>query len=287
VAGGGELVREPLRIGARPEEAGGAVGKQGPEEEAHRSGAPIVLYAAAYNAPAVMDLSIIIPAYNEAARLGPTLERILAYRSGRGLACEVRVVDDGSTDETAEVVAAFADRGVDLYRQDQNRGKGAALRAGVLASRGDRVLLVDADLSTPIEDLERLEPHLTEAQVVLGSRAVPGANVTLHQPFYRELMGRIFNRLIRILGVRGFQDTQCGFKLLDGEAARRLFADLKTDRFAYDVELVWLARRYGYQVAEVGVTWANSPRSSVDPLKDSARMIWDVLVMRLRHRGRR
>src|SRR5262249_12291622 len=154
---------------------------------------------------------IVIPAYNEAARLGPTLERVLAYLAGRGLDCEVRVVDDGSTDGTAEVAGAFAGRGGDLYRHDRNLGKGAALRSGVLASRGERVLLVDADLSTPIEDLERLEPHLAQTQVVLGSRAVPGANVTVHQPFYRELMGRIFNRLIRILGVRGFHDTQCGF----------------------------------------------------------------------------
>jgi dolichyl-phosphate beta-glucosyltransferase len=234
-----------------------------------------------------MDLSIVIPAYNEALRLGPTLERILAYLAGRGLAHEILVVDDGSDDGTAEVAAAFANQGVALHRQGRNRGKGAALRAGVLASRGAEVLLVDADLSTPIEDLERLEPYLAGAQVVLGSRSVPGANVTLHQPFYRELMGRIFNVLIRLLGVRGFRDTQCGFKLLDGEAARQIFGDLRTDRFAFDVEMVWLARRLGYRVAEVGVTWANSPRSSVDPIQDSARMIWDVLMMRLRHRGKR
>jgi dolichyl-phosphate beta-glucosyltransferase len=234
-----------------------------------------------------MDLSIVIPAYNEAARLGPTLERILGYLAGQADAGEILVVDDGSTDGTAEVAESFAGRGVILKRQDRNRGKGAALRSGVLASRGAAVLLVDADLSTPIEDLERLRPHLAAAAVVLGSRSVPGANVTQHQPFYRELMGRIFNRLIRTLGVRGFHDTQCGFKLLDGEVARQLFAALLIDRFAYDVELVWLAQRCGYRVVEVGVTWANSPRSSVDPVTDSARMIWDVAMMRWRHRGQR
>jgi dolichyl-phosphate beta-glucosyltransferase len=232
-----------------------------------------------------MDLSIVIPAYNEAARLAPTLERVLDYLAGRKLSSEVLVVDDGSADRTAEVAAGFAGRGVRLLSQGANRGKGAALRSGVLASRGERVLLLDADLSTPIEDLERLSPHLAEAQVVLGSRAAPGANVTVHQPIYRELMGRTFNLLIRLLGVRGFRDTQCGFKLLDGEVARRLFQDLKTERFAYDVELVWLAQRRGYRVVEVGVTWANSPRSSVDPIQDSARMLWDVAVMRFRHRG--
>jgi dolichyl-phosphate beta-glucosyltransferase len=234
-----------------------------------------------------MDLSIVIPAYNEAARLGPTLERILGYLAGQKIAAEVLVVDDGSTDRTAAVAESFAGRGVVLLRQDRNRGKGAALRSGVVASRGAAVLLVDADLSTPIEDLERLRPYLAGAELVLGSRAVPGANILQHQPIYRELMGRTFNLLIRAVGVRGFHDTQCGFKLLDGEAARQLFADLSVDRFAYDVELVWLARRRGYRIAEVGVTWANSPHSSVDPLKDSARMIWDIVVMRLRHRGRK
>jgi dolichyl-phosphate beta-glucosyltransferase len=232
-----------------------------------------------------MDLSIVIPAYNEATRLGPTLERILAYLAGQPLAGEILVVDDGSTDGTVAVAESFAARGVVLHRQDRNRGKGAAVRSGVLASRGTQVLLVDADLSTPIEDVERLRPHLAEAQVVLGSRSVPGANVTQHQPFYRELMGRTFNLLIRIFGVRGFHDTQCGFKLLDGEVARALFPVLLVERFAYDVELVWLAQRQGYRVVEVGVTWANSPRSSVDPLRDSARMIWDVAVLRWRHRG--
>jgi dolichyl-phosphate beta-glucosyltransferase len=234
-----------------------------------------------------MDLSIVIPAYNEAARLGPTLERILGYLAGQEIIAEILVVDDGSADATAAVAESFAGRGVVVKRQDRNRGKGAALRAGVLASRGVAVLLVDADLSTPIEDLERLRPYLARAEVVLGSRAVAGANVTQHQPIYRELMGRIFNLLIRLLGVRGFRDTQCGFKLLQGEAARLLFADLLVDRFAYDAEMVWLACRRGYRVVEVGVTWANSPHSSVHPIRDSSRMIWDVALMRLRHRGRR
>jgi len=235
--------------------------------------------------PPAMDLSIVIPAYNEAARLAPTLARILDYLQERKIPAEILVVDDGSTDGTAMVAETFAPRGVQVHRQGRNHGKGAALRAGVLASQGAQVLLVDADLSTPIEDLERLRPHLAQAQVVLGSRAAPGANVTIHQPFYRELMGRTFNLLIRIFGVRGFRDTQCGFKLLEGAVARRIFKELLIDRFAYDVELVWLARRRGYKVVEVGVTWANSPKSSVDPLRDSTRMLWDVLMMRVRHWG--
>jgi dolichyl-phosphate beta-glucosyltransferase len=169
-----------------------------------------------------------------------------------------------------------------------NRGKGAVLRAGVLASRGREVLLVDADLSTPIEELEKLQPRLAEAPVVLGSRSVEGSDITLRQPFYREMMGRTFNLIVRMLGVRGLRDTQCGFKLLDGEVARRLFAELTIERFAYDVELVWLARWHGYEVVEVGVRWADSASSRVNPLSDSSRMLWDVLALRWRswRRGR-
>lgn len=235
-----------------------------------------------------MDLSVVIPAYNEALRLGPTLQRVVEYLRQRGLRYEVLVVDDGSTDATAEVAERFSGDGVQVLRQEVNRGKGAVLRAGVLASRGREVLLVDADMSTPIEDLEKLQPHLAEAPVVLGSRAVEGADIMLHQPFYRELMGRTFNLIIRILGVRGLRDTQCGFKLLAGDVARQLFSEMTIERFAYDVELVWLARRHGYEVAEVGVRWADSASSRVNPVSDSSRMLWDVLALRWRswRRGR-
>ena len=229
-----------------------------------------------------MDLSVVIPAYNEALRLRPTLRKVVDYLRGQGLGYEVLVVDDGSTDATAAVAEEFAADGVRLLRQPENRGKGAVLRVGVLASRGDQVLLVDADLSTPIEDLEKLRPHLQEAEVVLGSRAVAGSDITLHQPVYREMMGRTFNLIIRLLGVRGLRDTQCGFKLLSGEVARGLFRELRIERFAYDVELVWLARRHGYRVVEVGVRWADSSSSRVNPMTDSLRMFWDVLALRWR-----
>jgi dolichyl-phosphate beta-glucosyltransferase len=235
-----------------------------------------------------MDLSVVIPAYNEALRLGPTLQRVVGYLRRQGESYEVLVVDDGSTDATAEVAEKFAAEGVRVLRQEVNRGKGAVIKAGVLASRGREVLLVDADLSTPIEDLEKLRPHLPEAPLVLGSRSVEGSDITTHQPFYREMMGRTFNLIIRILGVRGLRDTQCGFKLLDGDVARRLFAELQIERFAYDVELVWLARRHGYRVVEVGVRWADSSSSKVNPVSDSLRMFWDVLALRWRggRRGR-
>lgn len=232
----------------------------------------------------IPDLSVVIPAFNEAQRLAPTLESVLAFVEGRGQAFEVLIVDDGSTDATASIATTFAPRGVRTIRLDRNRGKGAALRAGVAASRGRLVLLTDADLSTPITELARLEPELGAAPVVIGSRAVADSRITRHQPRHREWMGKTFNRILRLLGVARHQDTQCGFKLLEGDLARSLFAALTIDRFAYDVELLWLAERRGHRVVEVGVTWHDSPASTVHPLRDAARMLVDVLRFRFRHR---
>ncbi|HEX5758206.1 MAG TPA: dolichyl-phosphate beta-glucosyltransferase [Thermoanaerobaculia bacterium] len=233
------------------------------------------------------ELSVVIPAYNEARRLGDTLRRTVEHLTRRGLAYEVLVVDDGSGDGTAAVAETFATAGVRVVRHERNRGKGAAVRTGVLATGGARVLLTDADLSTPIEELAKLEARLPEAPLVLGSRAVAGADIRRHQPLYRELMGKIFNRLIRLLGVRGLHDTQCGFKLLDGAVARDLAADLTVEGFAYDVELVVLARRRGHRVVEVGVVWEDSPDSRVDPLRSSVAMLRDVAAIRFRRPGRR
>lgn len=231
-----------------------------------------------------VELSVVIPAYNEATRLGPSLVRALDYLERRGRPYEVLVVDDGSSDRTAEVAEASGSAVVRVLRHPANRGKGAAIRTGVLASRGARVLLSDADFSTPIEEIEKLEPHLAAAELVLGSRAVSGAQIERRQPFYRELMGKVFNRLIRLLGVHGLRDTQCGFKLVEGTAARRLASEMTVDGFAYDVELVWLARQRGYRVVEVGVVWADSPDSRVSPIRSSLAMFRDVIRIRLRHR---
>lgn len=234
------------------------------------------------------QLSVVVPAFNEAARIGPTLDRLCAFSQGVPGGMEILVVDDGSTDGTSDLALRPHYREVQWLRWlrlEKNQGKGAALRAGVLASTGAEVLLCDADLSTPIEEYVRLRPHLDDADVVLGSRGVPESKITRRQPAYRELMGRLFNVVVRVVAVGGIRDTQCGFKLLRGDLARGLFADLRIDRFAYDVELVWLARRRGAVVREVGVVWHDSPASSVHALRDSARMLLDVLKIRWRHRG--
>ncbi len=234
------------------------------------------------------ELSVIIPAYCEAQRLPSTLQAIHEYLERRGISYEIVVVDDGSPDETTEAARALRLPGLQLLRLPSNRGKGAALRAGVLASRGRRVLLTDADLSTPIEELERLEPHLEHAQLVLGSRARPDSTVEVHQPWFREQMGKTFNWILRVLGMTRIPDTQCGFKLLDGAIARKLFGKLTIERFAFDVELLQLAEQHGYRFTDVGVRWRNSPDSRVHPVRDAARMLFDVLRLRLRTtRGRR
>lgn len=235
----------------------------------------------------MVDLSVVVPAYNEEERLGKSLPVVLEYLERRGAPCEVVVVDDGSDDATARIAERYVSRGVRLVRFARNRGKGAALRAGVLASEGQRVLLTDADLSTPIQELERLEPHLGDTQLVFGSRAVAGSRIDRPQPRFRQWMGKTFNLMIRLLVVGGVRDTQCGFKLLDGAVARELFRDLVLEGFAYDVELLWLAKKRGYRVAEVGVVWNHCPDTRVHMMGDPLRMALDVLRFRFHHGFRR
>jgi dolichyl-phosphate beta-glucosyltransferase len=235
-----------------------------------------------------VELSVVIPSYNEEKRLEASLRHAIEYLARRGTPYELLVVDDGSRDRTSELAAAFADQGVRVLRHERNRGKGAAVRTGVLASRGRRVLLSDADFSTPIEELEKLESRLQDGTpLVIGSRGLADSQVRQRQPFYREMMGKTFNRLIQMLGVRGIRDTQCGFKLVEGDLGRSVCSQLITEGFAYDVELIWLTRRRGYHVAEVGVVWINSPDSRVDPIRSSFSMLRDVILMRFRHRRRR
>jgi dolichyl-phosphate beta-glucosyltransferase len=229
-------------------------------------------------------LSVVIPAYQEGRRLGPTLDRIGSYLADRGEPFEIVVVDDGSDDDTFEVARAREGHAVRALRLPRNRGKGAAVRHGVGASRGTLILLCDADLSTPIEELERLRPHLAHAEAVFGSRAQADSRIEQRQPWYRERMGRTFNLAVRAVGVRGLRDTQCGFKLLDGATARELFSLMIVDRFAFDVELAYLARRLGYRVREVGVAWRHVEHSRVRLVADSALMLFDVVRFRFRHR---
>lgn len=232
----------------------------------------------------VPEISIIIAAYNEEARLPASLNKIHGYLAARNIAAEIIVVDDGSGDGTAPATLALADSipGLRLISYPVNRGKGYALRSGVLESRGQLVLLSDADLSTPIEELDSLMTFIAEDSfhVAIGSRALALSRIEESQPWWRQGMGKIFNRIVKLLVIDDFSDTQCGFKLFVGDTARRLFSEARIDRFAYDVEILALAKKNGYRIAEVPIKWINSPGSKVDPVKDSLQMFKDLFKIR-------
>ncbi|HEX9149485.1 MAG TPA: dolichyl-phosphate beta-glucosyltransferase [Thermoanaerobaculia bacterium] len=236
--------------------------------------------------------SLVVPAFDEARRIERSMAEIAAWRRSRpsGWNWEVILVDDGSNDGTGELARRAAEKEglpVTQLRHDRNRGKGAAIRTGVLASTGDPVLVTDTDLSTPLAEWVKLAERLPTHPVTIGSRAIDEDLVRRRQPFYRQFMGKSFNTFVRLLAVPGIRDTQCGFKLFRGDVARELFSEARIDRFAYDVEILYLARRAGIPIAEVPVLWFNSPESKVAVVKDSLRMLRDLLRIRWIHRGRK
>jgi dolichyl-phosphate beta-glucosyltransferase len=232
-----------------------------------------------------MRLSVVIPAYNEVRRIGPSLERVWNYlcaNYGRG-GFEIIVVDDGSRDRTATLVEEFTSRGpeIRLIRLPMNRGKGAAVRAGMVAAVGDAVLFSDADLSTPIEEVEPALKLIREgSDVVIGSRALAESQILARQNLLRQSLGGLFNRLVRaFLGIP-FRDTQCGFKLFRREAAHAVFQRARIDGFAFDVETILIALELGYRVREMPVRWINDPESRVTLLRHPARMLADLWRIR-------
>ena len=234
--------------------------------------------------------SLVVPAFDEASRIERSMAAISAWRRSRpgGWDWEVIVVDDGSNDRTGDLARRAAEREglpITLLRHDRNRGKGAAIRTGVLASSGNPVLVTDTDLSTPLAEWVKLAEKLPKHPVAIGSRAIDEELVRKRQPFYRQFMGKSFNAFVRLLAVPGIRDTQCGFKLFRGDVARNLFSRARIDRFAYDVEILYLARRQGITIAEVPVLWFNSPESKVAVIRDSLRMLRDLVRIRWIHRG--
>jgi glycosyltransferase involved in cell wall biosynthesis len=230
-------------------------------------------------------ISLVIPAFNERDRLPATLARTREYLDSLGEEYEVIVCDDGSGDGTAALAEAEAARWPQLsvIALHANRGKGAAVRAGMLRARGDHRAFSDADLSTPIVELPRLRERLTGlCHVAIASRAVPGSTIGVHQPGRRETMGRVYNQLVQLLVLPGLHDTQCGFKAFTAEAAVACFEPLRTPGFGFDAEVLVRARRRGWQVAEVPVRWDHKEDSRVSALRDSWRTLLDLIRLRLR-----
>lgn len=228
-----------------------------------------------------MKLSLIIPAYNEADRIQATLESTEAYLNEQGYDYEIIVVDDGSTDATQQVVRDTHPE-VHLESYGENRGKGYAVRHGMAIAKGEFRLFSDADSSTPVDELEKVWPRFDAgADVVIGSRALPGSDIEEHQPWYRENMGRAFNTMLRAAGLTRFRDTQCGFKAFTRRASDIVFPRQTIDGFAFDPEILLIAQIHGLRIDEVPVRWINCPHTRVNAFTDSSRMFAEMVQIRL------
>lgn len=234
-------------------------------------------------------MGVIIPAYNEEARLGATLARCLQYLEGQEYQATITVVSDGSTDGTVALVRALQANHPNLHliESKPNRGKGHVVRLGMLQVDAEWLLLSDADLATPIEEIEKLLPHCKKFPVIIGSRPLKESNLEIRQPLYRELLGRAFNAAVQTLGIRGIQDTQCGFKLFRQDAAREIFRRCALDGFGYDFESLMIARDLDLPIAEIPIRWRHQEGSKVRVLRDGTRMLRDLVALRLKgKRGR-
>jgi dolichyl-phosphate beta-glucosyltransferase len=230
-----------------------------------------------------LELSIVVPAYNEEARIAPTVREIVGYCRARGRAFELIVVDDGSRDGTTSVGRLLSEEFPELrlIRLAANHGKGYAVRTGVVNAVGRTVLFADADGATPIAEIERLQDALMKgADVAVGSRALRAEGVQVQAKVYRHLIGRTFHHLVERLADAGVKDTQCGFKLFRSSVAQDLFSRMRMNGFSFDVEVLVMARRRGYQVAEVPVNWTHQPGSKVRLTLDSLKMAADLFRIR-------
>jgi len=228
-------------------------------------------------------LSIVIPAYNEEKRIGSTLEEIMGYLKTKDYECEIVVVDDGSTDSTREIIRRFEgmDSRLRVIENKIGKGKGYSVRRGMLETMGRFALFSDADLSTPIEEIEKLIYWLEDGyDVAIGSRGLKDSRVEIHQSFLREGMGKIFNKIMNLIVFTGFKDTQCGFKCFKRHVVNKVFSKQRINGFAFDVENILIAMQQGFRIKEVPVRWLNSPYSKVNVMRDPAIMLYDLFKIR-------
>jgi glycosyltransferase involved in cell wall biosynthesis len=232
------------------------------------------------------ELTVVIPVYNEENRIGPTLEESLHYLKTKKISAEILIVDDGSKDRTRAVVEKIEKRAkgwivIHFLEHGVNKGKGAAVRTGALAAKGEVILFMDADNATPLSEYEKFKPVLKSGvEVVIGSRAVDRSQVKIPQPIYRQALGRVANLLIQILVVWGIWDTQCGFKAFSRKAASRIFPLQTIHRFGFDFELLFIAHRLGFTIKEISVQWFNSPYSKVK-LGDYLHTLIELFTIRV------
>jgi len=228
---------------------------------------------------------VVVPAYNEEERLPRTLARLHEYYSAQDYSYDVMVVSDGSRDGTRALVEAFAAEHPEfsVLEYQPNRGKGYAVRTGMLGAKGDLVLFCDADLATPQEETEKLLDHIQKgADVAFGSRPLQESSLEVRQPWFREFLGRAFNKAVQLLAVRGIDDTQCGFKMFRREAAQEIFRRCKLDGFSFDFEALMIGRDLGYRMDEVPIRWAHQEGSKVVLLRDGPRMLRDLVKLRMK-----
>lgn len=231
--------------------------------------------------------SIIIPVFNEAQRIKDTLEVIIKYLNKKSTEYELIIVDDGSTDETTKVIEEFfflqyPQIKYKLFKNYKNLGKGAAVRKGVLSACGELVYFTDADLSTPIEEMFKFVDIIKKEgyDIVIGSRGLKESKILVHQPFYRETMGKIFNKIVKILLMNDFNDTQCGAKMFKNEVAKKVFSLSTINNFAFDVEILYIAKKLGYKIKEMPVVWKNFKGSKVKLLTDSIKMLLSLFKIK-------
>ncbi|PIR89257.1 MAG: hypothetical protein COU07_02230 [Candidatus Harrisonbacteria bacterium CG10_big_fil_rev_8_21_14_0_10_40_38] len=226
------------------------------------------------------SISIVVPAYNEAKRIEPTLRVAIGFLSGLNLEYEIIVVDDGSKDDTVDVVKNIGDAHIIIATGEPNRGKGYAVRRGMLMAKNDYVLMTDADNSTPIEEFKKFYDVLP-ADIVIGSRAISGSEIEVRQPLYREYAGKFFNFVVQMLVFRGISDTQCGFKMFSREAARNIFSRTTIYGWSFDVEVLYLAKKLGYSVKQIPVIWRNDKDTKLKFFSTAFAIMRDLIKIRI------